>query len=170
MTDSPDAATVVAAGIRLVESMSVQDELAASISEILEPNLQFYRQNPADTNRYFVDPLVLTTLGWIGTSIGLPILLSGVNEVVKEKVKQWLATRKEKRDPTIQPPDDVLRELGKVLESKGGLVIQKEDIQPAIDEVSEFLSFRGWPTPFAKADAQEIIEIIRTKVEKTRKP
>jgi hypothetical protein len=141
---------------------ATRDEIAHAAAEVLEVNLQFCRRDPSDKNRYFVGPEVLQALGWTATAIALPIMLCAANEVVKARVNEWLKRRKEKNEPDMVPPDALEKELAKILESKGSIVITD-----AVNAVTEFLSYRGWPAALAASDASQIIESIRKRVDKT---
>jgi hypothetical protein len=144
--------------------MSVRDEIVELATEVLEPNLQFYRRDPSDKGRYFVGPEVLLALAWVATNIAIPILVSTVNDVVKEQVKGWLKKRKEKSDPAIEPPEEIQMEVARILESRGGIAITDKQANEAVGAVSEYLSQRGWPKAFAKSDSIQIVEAIRQRV------
>jgi hypothetical protein len=146
--------------------MTLRDEVTQAAAEVLEPNLQFYRKDPNDSARYFVGPEVVKAIAWAATTIALPIMLSAVNEVVQERVKEWLKNRKNKADGSSEPPASIQSEIASLLESKGAITILKEQVPQAIDAVTDYLSIRGWPKPLAKSDAVRIVEVIRVRVEK----
>lgn len=125
-------------------------ELDDEIVDILEPNLQFYRSDPADANRYYVGPEVLSGIGWAAVTIVLPVMLTGANEVVKSKVQDWLKRRKQ------QALAEKLAKAG----SHGDVATKAE----AVDQVTEYLSTKGWPAPMAAADAREIVNLLESRL------
>lgn len=144
--------------------MSVRDEIAESAGEVLEPNLQFYRRDPSDRSRYTVGPEVLAALAWVATSIALPILLSAANEVVRDRVKEWLRMRQDKKEPALEPPEELSRESDRMLEAKGDIATATEQVTESVAAVSEYLAYRGWPEALATADATQIVEVIRERI------
>ena len=127
-------------------------EVDEEITEILEFNLQFLRENADDHNRYFVGPEVLTALTWAVTSIALPIMISGANEVVQSKVQAWLQRKKQY---------DIAKRLTEVPAGSGG---DAQRTAEAINCVADYLSTRGWPQPMAQSDATQIVGIFETRL------
>ena len=120
------------------------------IREILEFNLQFLRQDSNDENRYYVGPELLTALAWAVTSIALPVLLAGANEVVKSKVQAWLKQRRQ---------DEIAERL-----AQAAIEDPAQGTAEAIKQIEDYLSSRGWPLPMAHSDATQIVDILKTRL------
>jgi hypothetical protein len=103
--------------------MAIRDDMAAAATEILEPNLRFVRQSPGDTNRYFLGPEALKAISWVVTSIALPILLAGVNEIVKARVKDWLQGLKKPTEASVELPVSVDEAVAWTVDHRSGRVV-----------------------------------------------
>jgi hypothetical protein len=148
--------------------MSIIAEMSNEAAEVLEPNLQFYRRDPSDKNRYLVGPEVLQGLGWIATAIALPLLLVGLSEIVKTYVKQWMEKSPEEKEASAQPaalPTEVSVEIERLLAGPTQLLSHDAQTQAAVEEVAIFLSRRGWPKALAAADAESIVYAIKRRLE-----
>jgi|tagenome__1003787_1003787.scaffolds.fasta_scaffold20922703_4 hypothetical protein len=148
--------------------MSIIAEMSNEVAEFLEPNLQFYRQGPSDKNRYYVGPEVLQGLGWIATTIALPLLLVGLSEAVKTYVKQWMEKSPDEKEASAQPgalPTEVSVEIERLLAGPTPLLSEDAQTQAAVEEVANFLSRRGWPKVIAAADAEAIVYAIKRRLE-----
>lgn len=143
--------------------MTTITALSSEAAEILEPNLQFFRSDPSDKTRYMVGPEVLQAISWTATTIALPLLMVGLSEVVKTYVKRWME-KKEAQEVAAPPPDDVSREIDRLLSSPTPLLITEAQSEVAVEVVADFLAYRGWPKAFATADATMIVNTIMEKI------
>jgi hypothetical protein len=145
------------------KNMGLREDITTAAAEVLEPNLQFLRSNTSDESRYFVGPEALHAVSWVATSIALPILLSAVNEIIKKRVEAWREKRKTGQ-PDLKPPEEIQIQIAEILQSGCGITVTGEHVDKAVGAVSEYLSYRGWPTALARSDAVQLIEIIRVRV------
>ena len=142
---------------------AIETELAGAVAEILEPNLQFLRAGQGDKALYLVGPEMLQAMAWTVTVIVLPLLMTGANEVIKAKVKDWLDARRVKGAPPT-PPDNLREEVVSLLDAGSKPGTDPEETAQAVAAVADYLSDRGWPMPMALADAKEIVELLRRRL------
>ena len=136
-----------------------------SIVELLEPNLQFYRFDHSDSNRYFVGPEVLHGIAWVATTIALPILLSATNELVKEKLKKWLERGQDSQRQLPSTAKSAREDLVRAMTDSPRLSISETQVDEASDAIATYLDAHGWPRSLAEADAREIATLIRGVIE-----
>jgi hypothetical protein len=136
--------------------MNDWNSIGEQSAEILEPNLQFYRSDPKDQIRYFVGPEVLHALGWMASTIVVPILLSGATEIVKARVKEWLERHSSKEAIPPALPKELQAEIGKIVKTE----VTDSYRSQAITSLTDYLSHRGWPKQFATDDAAQIVAAI----------
>ncbi|NKL04187.1 MULTISPECIES: hypothetical protein [Rhizobium] len=148
--------------------MNALEELSEEAGEVLEPNLQFYRVNPEDKNRYLVGPEVLQAIAWTATTIAVPLLMVGLSEVIKTYVKKWLEKKPEDKEADARKglPPDVTADVEQLLTDGSTVPIEDAHLKAAVGAVEEFLSRRGWPKAFAAADAESIVLAVKQRLGK----
>lgn len=124
------------------------EEMLDEIAEVLEPNAAYYSYGRDEWARYFPQPEVLDALGFLITTVVLPILTNIISDDLKERLKQWRHTRKEVRSSDIQTA---------IEQAARGPNPQKKDRAAAIDAVSSILRDHGWPAAKADMDAESIV-------------
>jgi hypothetical protein len=143
--------------------MDVLETLAHESTEVLEPNLQFYRQSPDDSKRHFVGPEILKTLAWVATTLVLPLVLTAGNEFIKDRIKRWLDKDK-KTDLPAPISEQELAGIRQQLSRPEASPISKEGKQDAERVVAQFLAFHGWPASMAKMDATAIVSNVVMRI------
>src|SRR5580704_4767023 len=141
--------------------MDQEQIMLDDIVEALEDNLQFWRSSPTDSGRHFAGPEVLHLLAWTATSLALPIFLSATNEIVKDKLKTLLH-RVETND--VQPRPESKTELAAILDNND-FSLSDSQLQSSSQVVGEYLSSRGWPKALARHDAEQIVAILKQRLE-----
>ena len=127
------------------------DDMLDEVVEVLEENGAYYNFGRDEWSRHFPAPEMLDALGFLVTTVALPILTNVLSDELKEKLKVWRRAKQEEKSRDMQ---EAIDRAGR------GPEPQQEAQAAAVEAVSALLRRYGWPPREADADAERIVHRI----------
>lgn len=124
------------------------EDIVDEIVEVLEENGAYYNFGRDKWERHAPDPQVLDALGYLITTVILPILTNVMSDELKEKLKAW---RRARREPKSADTPDIMEQIAK------GPAPTGDARATAVDAVTSLLREHGWPAGEASLDAETIV-------------
>lgn len=127
------------------------EDMLDEIVEVLEENGAYYNYGRDEWIRHAPQPEVLDALGFLITTIAIPILTNVISDELKEKLKLRRRAKKEERSADIQEAID---------QAGSGQKPEHEVRAEAVGAVASLLRHHGWPSREATSDAERIVRCI----------
>jgi hypothetical protein len=131
------------------------EEMLDAIAEVLEPNAAYCAEEGDEWVRHAPQPEALEALGFLLSSVVLPILTNVLSDELVERLKRRRSAGKNLESADVQQA---------IEEAASGPEPKPEAQAAAAEAASSVLRAHGWPLPDADKDATMVVVRISVSV------